>query len=317
VPPTVAPHPWLRRLVLANLVLEVLIVVTGGLVRLTGSGLGCPTWPQCVPGSYTPVAHQAQGWHKYIEFGNRTMTSAVSIAAVLVIVALFVWARDRRRLRRPAYLVLAGVAAQAVIGGITVLTGLNPAIVAGHFLVSMVLVAASTVLLVRVEEGDGPAVPLARREIRVLARVTAVLAGIILVLGTVVTGSGPHSGDAAHPARLAVDPRSASWLHADAVMLFVGLVVAGLLAVRLTGVGRRATRAWTVLLGVTLGQGVVGYVQYFTGLPWVVVLVHMLGASLLVVAMVHAVLSLRERPVVPQLVPQAAAGVDRSAVTSS
>ncbi|HET8600238.1 MAG TPA: COX15/CtaA family protein [Segeticoccus sp.] len=317
MPNSARPHPWLRRLIVLNLVVEVLIVVTGGLVRLTGSGLGCPTWPQCVPGSYTPVPHQAQGWHKYIEFGNRTMTSVVSVAAVLVIVALFVWARDRPRLRRPAYLVLAGVVTQAVIGGITVLTGLNPAIVAGHFLVSMVLVAASTVLLVRVDEGDGPRVPLARQEIRVLSRVTAALAGIILVLGTIVTGSGPHSGDANEPARLAVDPRSASWLHADSVMLFVGLVVAGLLAVRLTAVGARATRAWTVLLGVTLGQGVVGYVQYFTGLPWAVVLVHMLGASLLVVALVYAVLSLRERPAVPQTAHPAEHRSGRSTVAQA
>jgi cytochrome c oxidase assembly protein subunit 15 len=314
VPPSAAPHPWLRRLVVANLEFEVLIVVTGGLVRLTGSGLGCPTWPQCVPGSYTPVAHQAQGWHKYIEFGNRTMTSVVSVAAVLVIVALFVWARDRPRLRRPAYLVLAGVALQAVIGGITVLTGLNPAIVAGHFLVSMLLVAASTLLLVRIDEGDAAPVPLARREIRVLAAVTTALAAVILVLGTIVTGSGPHSGDADQPARLAVDPRAVSWLHADAVMLFVGLVVAVLLAVRLTGVGTRAARAWTVLLAVTLAQGVVGYVQYFTGLPWAVVLVHMLGASLLVVALVRAVLSLRERPVVRHVARSAEQPAGRSAV---
>lgn len=291
----VPQHPWLRRVALVNLIFEVVIVVTGGLVRLTGSGLGCPSWPQCVPGSYIPVAHQAQGFHKYIEFGNRTVTWVVSLAVIAVIVALFRWAPDRPRLRRPAYLVLGGIATQAVIGGIAVRTGLNPAIVAGHFLVSMVLVAASAVLVHRLGEGDGPPRPVVRPEIRTLAGITAALGAVVLVLGTLVTGSGPHSGDAAEPARLGFDPRSMSWLHADAVMLFVGLVVAVLVAVRVTDAGPRATRAWWAVLAVTLAQGVVGYVQYFTGLPWGVVLLHMLGASLLVVALVPAVLTLRVR----------------------
>jgi cytochrome c oxidase assembly protein subunit 15 len=296
---------WLRRVLVLNLAVEVLIVVTGGLVRLTGSGLGCPSWPHCVPGSFVPVAHQAQGFHKYIEFGNRTLTSVVSIAAVAVIVGLWFWAPTRRRLMRPAFLVLAGVAAQAVIGGITVRTGLNPAIVAGHFLVSMLLVATSAWLLERYDEGDGPPRPLVRPEIRGLAALASAVAAVILVLGTLVTGSGPHSGDAQEPARLGLDPRAVSWVHADTVMLFVGLVVAVLLAVKVTDAGTRPFRAWLIVLGVTLGQGVVGYVQYFTGLPWPVVLVHMLGASLLVVSLVHGVLALRVREVEPASAPVA------------
>lgn len=294
-PVDASPNTWLRRILLTNVVLEVGIVVTGGLVRLTGSGLGCPTWPECVPGSFTPVAHQAQGIHKVIEFGNRTLTSVVGLAAIAVILAVWKLAPGRRSLLRLSTLPLLGVVAQALLGGITVLTGLNPATVAAHFLLSMVIVAISTLLLVRAGEGDAAPTPVARREVGLLARVTVALGAVVLALGTVVTGSGPHSGDAAHPTRFGFDPRSVSWLHADAVMLFTGLVVAMLVAVRLVDAPARTRRAWTWVLVVTLAQGVVGYVQYFTGLPEAVVAAHMLGASLLVVTLTRGLLSLRTR----------------------
>jgi cytochrome c oxidase assembly protein subunit 15 len=287
-------NPWLRRALLVNLILEIGIVVTGGLVRLSGSGLGCPTWPQCVPGSFTPVPHQAQGFHKLIEFGNRTLTSVVAVAALLVIVAIWRWAPRRRALRRISVLPLAGVMLQAVLGGVTVLTGLNPGIVAAHFLASMVLVSQSAYLLYRVGEGDQSPVALARPEIRWLAWVTAALGALILVLGTVVTGSGPHSGDASTP-RFGFDPRTISWLHADAVMLFVGLVVAVLLAVHLSTSDPRPEQVWRAVFGVTLLQALVGYTQYLTGLPEALVMVHMLGASLLTVSLTYGVLSLRRR----------------------
>jgi cytochrome c oxidase assembly protein subunit 15 len=293
-PMTHAVHPWLPRVLLVNLILEIGIVVTGGLVRLTGSGLGCPTWPQCVPGSFIPVPRQEQGLHKLIEFGNRTLTSVVGIAALLVILAIWRWAPRRRGLRRLSVLPLAGVMLQAVLGGVTVLTGLSPAIVAAHFLASMALVSLSAYLLYRVGEGDDSPVPLARREIRALAWVVAAVGAVILVLGTVVTGSGPHSGDASTP-RFGFDPRTISWLHADAVMLFTGLVVAVLLAVELTADGSRPRLVWRAVLAVTLLQGLIGYTQYLTGLPEVLVLVHMLGASFLVVSLTYGVLSLRRR----------------------
>ncbi len=301
VPDAATANPWLGRVLLVNLVLEIGIVVTGGLVRLTGSGLGCPTWPQCVPGSFTPVPYQAQGFHKLIEFGNRTLTGAVGIAALLVIIAVWRWAPGRRgwapgrrTLLRISFLPLVGVLLQAVLGGITVLTGLNPAIVAAHFLASMVLVSLSAYLLYRVSEGDQAPVALVGEEIRLLAWGTAALGVIVLILGTVVTGSGPHSGDAATP-RFGFDPRTISWLHADTVMLFVGLVVAVLLAVHLTATDPRPRRFWHAVLGITVLQGLVGYSQYLTGLPEVLVMVHMLGASLLVVSLTYGVLSLRKR----------------------
>lgn len=284
--------PWLRRILLLNVVVEVLIVVTGGLVRLTGSGLGCPSWPQCVPGSYTPVREQAEGFHKYIEFGNRTLTGLVGFVAIAALWAIWKWTDRRRALVIPATLVLVGVAVQAVLGGITVRTGLNPATVAAHFLVSMGLVAAAAAAYVESGLPSGPRQPSVPTLVRQLAWATAGLAVVVLVLGTVVTGSGPHSGDADEPARLSFDPRSASWLHADAVMLFVGLVVAMVVATRLRAASQRTIDAWRAVLLVTLAQGLVGYTQYFTKLPEFLVLVHMLLASVLVVALVHGLKSL-------------------------
>jgi cytochrome c oxidase assembly protein subunit 15 len=275
---------WVRSALLINLICEIGIVVTGGLVRLTGSGLGCPKWPQCVPGSFTPVAFQAQGYHKYIEFGNRLLTSVVSLAALAALIAAVVFARRTGASRRIVALgsaPLALVAVQAVIGGISVRVGLSPISVATHFLVSMVLVAASALLWLAT--GGSPAAT-TRREVRWITAGVGVLATVVLVLGTVVTGSGPHSGDAQRPTRFGFNPRDVSWLHADAVWLFVGLVVALALAVRLTGADAVLRRRVVWLLAITLGQGVIGYVQYVMNVPILLVMLHMLGASLLVVA---------------------------------
>jgi len=293
-PAATAASPWLARALVANLVLEVLIVITGGLVRLTGSGLGCPSWPECVPGSYVPVREQAEGIHKYIEFGNRTLTGAVGIGAVLVLFAVWRWAGRRRDLMVPAWFVLGGVVVQAVLGGITVRTGLHPATVSAHFLVSMGLVTASAYLVFRADEPPGPRQPAVHPLVTRLAWVACAVAAAVLTLGTVVTGSGPHSGDADEPARFGFDPRTISWLHADAVMLFIGLVVAVWLGARLTGRTARAADAWRWVLLVTLAQGLVGYVQYLSGLPEVLVLAHMLLASLLVVALTAGMVRLRE-----------------------
>ena len=297
--PPVSASRWSRCLspiLLANLVAEVGIVVTGGLVRVTGSGLGCPTWPECVDGSITPTVEQAEGFHKYIEFGNRMLTGVLLVLALATVVV--VWrAAPRRAMKVAAGLVLAGVIGQAVLGGITVLLGLHPAIVAAHFLVSMVLVAVSSYLWFARHEGAGASralvAPLATR----LGWVTVAAGAAVLVLGTVVTGSGPHSGDADEPNRFGFDARTVSWLHADLVMVFLGLVLATWLAARLTAVDDEhgPARAWLVVLGVSLAQGLIGYVQYFTDLPEALVIAHMLGASLLVVALTNGILALRRR----------------------
>ncbi|MGL5851068.1 MAG: COX15/CtaA family protein, partial [Phycicoccus sp.] len=283
-------------LLLANLVAQVGIVVTGGLVRVTGSGLGCPTWPECVDGSIAPTVEQAEGIHKWIEFGNRMLTGVLGILALLAVVV--VWRRARRRaMVVGSLLVLGGVVVQAVLGGITVLAGLHPVTVAAHFLVSMLLVAAAAYLWFARAESAGRPAPLVPTLVVRLAWSAVVVAGVVLVLGTVVTGSGPHSGDADEPARFGFDPRAVAWLHADSVMLFLGLVVAVWVAARLTAVDgdSRPARGWLWVLGVSLAQGAVGYVQYVTDVPEALVVVHMLGASLLVVALTGGILALRRR----------------------
>lgn len=298
VTPTSPLRRWVQPILVANLVAEVGIVVTGGIVRLTGSGLGCSTWPECQPGSFTPVRTPESAYHDLIEFGNRTLTGVLGLLAVASVwVVLRVWP-ERRRMHRAAYGVAAGVIAQAVVGGITVRTGLNPWTVMFHFLMSMVLIALSTALVRgAADEESGPGEltvhPLTRR----LAWATAGVGAVVLTLGVIVTGSGPHSGDAETPARTGFDPRFVSWMHADAVMLFVGLVIATLVAVRLTASDDRPKRAWYAVLYVTIAQGLIGYVQYFSGLPEVLVLLHMLGASLLAVALTWGVLETRRLPV--------------------
>jgi heme a synthase len=193
--------------------------------------------------------------------------------------------------------VLGGVVVQAVLGGITVLAGLHPATVAAHFLVSMLLVAAASYLWFARHESAAPPQPLVPALVVRLAWAAVLVAGVVLVLGTVVTGSGPHSGDADEPARFGFDPRTIAWLHADAVMLFLGLVVAVWAAARLSAVDRdpRPARGWLWVLGVSLAQGLVGYVQYVTDVPEALVVAHMLGATLLVVSLTAGVLALRHR----------------------
>jgi len=298
--------PWTHRLLVANLVAQVAIVVTGGLVRLTGSGLGCPTWPECTDGSIVPVAGQPEGFHKLVEFGNRTLTGLLVLVAgaALLAVTRGWWGRliDRTgpAVRPPLVLlavaVAVGIVAQAVLGGISVLLGLNPAIVAAHFLTSMLIIAAAFLLLVRAgEPHDGPVVATVRPELRVLAFVLVGLAVAVLVLGTVVTGSGPHSGDADVVVRLDVDPRVVSWLHADVVIAFVGLAVAFWLGARLTGAPPLASRRAMLLIGACVLQGAIGYTQYFTGLPVGLVAVHLLGACLVWLATLGVLVATRTR----------------------
>ncbi|WP_432571828.1 COX15/CtaA family protein [Kineococcus sp. SYSU DK005] len=282
--------PWSSLVLLINVLAESLIVVTGGIVRLTGSGLGCPTWPQCVPGSYTPVVVQEEGFHKWIEFGNRTLTGLVGVVALACLVV--VWRNRRRDLLPYVALVVFGILAQAVIGGITVHMDLHPGIVMTHFLVSVLLVTASTVLWRRGLEAPGPRSLAVRREVRGAARLSAVVLYAVVVVGTVVTGSGPHSGDADQPARFGLDPQSVSWLHADLVMAYTGLLVGLVVALRATTAPPLARRASVHLLLVTLAQAVVGYTQYFTDLPWVLVAVHMAGACALVVFQVRLLCAL-------------------------
>lgn len=287
--------PWLRRILLVNLTLQVLIVVTGGLVRLTGSGLGCPTWPECHPGSYTPVLEDSASYHPYIEFGNRLLSILVGFAALAAVVGVYRWARHRSGMLPLGLLIIGFTVGQGVLGGITVRTGLHPTTVMAHFLISMGLVAISAALVWRERQPDGPVVHLVPAIVRRLAWFTGVVLVAVLVLGTVVTGSGPHSGDAEDPARFGFDPRTVSWLHADSVMLFIGLVLAMLVATTLVPGARRSREVWGYVMLISLAQGLVGYTQYLAGLPEFLVLVHMLGAALLTLTVTLGILTLTER----------------------
>lgn len=278
--PSAQPYsPAARRVLLCTLVAQCGIVLTGALVRLTGSGLGCPTWPECTTGSLVPVAHQAQGWHKYVEFGNRMLTFVVTIACIASLVVALRGPR-RRSVVFYSALGLGGVVAQAILGGITVLLGLHPLTVAAHFLLSAVLIHfAHTAYAhaLRAQDGTQSPAPLAAR---VLGRLLVGAAAVILVLGTVVTGSGPHSGDAKTTVRFDLEPRVVAWLHADVAIFFLGALVALVLVLRFLPAPRPAQRSAAFLLTVALTQGLVGYVQYFRGLPELLVAVHVLGALL-------------------------------------
>jgi heme a synthase len=294
----------ISRVALANAVANGAIVLTGGVVRLTGSGLGCPTWPRCTAESF--VTTPEMGIHGVVEFGNRLLTFVLAVLAVaLVVVVLRSPRRDLRPLAVAAFL---GIPAQGAIGGVTVLTGLNPWTVAAHFLVSMGLVALTTVLWLRSRE-PGVGEPLLRRPFRLLVGAIAAATVLVLVMGTVVTGSGPHSGDL-EAGRTGLDPELVSHLHADAVFLLVGLTVALLVALYATDSPGRVRRAARDLLVVQLAQGVVGYVQYFTDLPILLVLLHMLGAVLISAYTARLVWSVRgpasERPLSPPVEPAVA-----------
>ncbi|HST96633.1 MAG TPA: COX15/CtaA family protein [Geodermatophilus sp.] len=308
--PTAFSPAAISRLALANVVANGAIIVTGGVVRLTGSGLGCPTWPRCTEESFVTTPELAG--HGVIEFGNRLLTFVLTAVAVALLVAVL--RSPRRDLRPLAVLAFLGIPAQAAIGGVTVLTGLNPWTVAIHFLVSVVLTAVATVLWLRSRE-PGVGRPLVRRPIALLVGGIAVVTAAVLVLGTIVTGSGPHSGDVdgndvPTGDRMGFDIELVSQLHADVVFLLVGLTIALLVALYATDAPGRVRRAARDLLVVQLLQGVIGFVQYFTHLPVVLVLLHMLGAVLVTVFTARLVWSVRgpasEAPLGSSQVPASA-----------
>jgi cytochrome c oxidase assembly protein subunit 15 len=276
---------WVRPLAWATLVANVVLVVTGGAVRLTGSGLGCPTWPRCTDESFRP--HGELDLHEAIEFGNRSLTFLLVAIAIATFVVM--WRTGRRDLRAMALIVALGIPAQAVIGGITVLTDLNPWVVSFHLLCSLAIIGVAVRLLLSV---DAP-LPIAHRGPPVaLAWATFEAAWAVLYVGTVVTGSGPHAGDA-DTERNGLSPLQMSQLHADLVFLFVGLTLGLLFTLVAVGADRPARQAVAVLLGVELAQGSVGFVQYVTDLPVVLVGFHMLGAAVISACVTWVLLRVR------------------------
>jgi cytochrome c oxidase assembly protein subunit 15 len=253
------------------------IVVTGGAVRLTGSGLGCPTWPECTPGSYTPKPYQVEEQVKvWIEFGNRLLTFVLVLAAVVVV--LSVLAAGRKELRGLALGQILGIFGQGVLGGITVLTGLHPATVAAHFLLSIILIAGATSLRA---QRYAPSVKIqAPALVKKIATAHIFVTFLVLILGTVVTGSGPHAGDAT-AARFPFDLRTVAWLHADVVIALLGITF-GLFVVH--EVSAHTKKRLKIFLAIALSQGLIGYVQWFTDLPEILVGLHLAGSTLVWIA---------------------------------
>ena len=260
------------------LVFQTGIVLTGAAVRITGSGLGCPTWPECTYGSYVPVAGQAEGaFHAWIEFGNRLLTFLLLFAAVAVVV--YAIKKARRDLLWRALLQVLGIFGQGIIGGITVLTDLNPLAVASHFILSIFLIAGAVSIVAR---GRSPLISIRPTDtkVKILAHVQVLLTFIVIVIGTLVTGSGPHAGDLDAP-RLKLDERAITWLHADAVIALLGVSLALLV---LSEISPETKRRVKIFFAVTLVQGLVGYAQYVLGLPELLVIVHVLGSTLVWIA---------------------------------
>jgi heme a synthase len=254
------------------------IVFTGALVRITGSGLGCSTWPECTPGSYTPTSDQPEApLHAWIEFGNRLLTFVLLINALALMFTIL--KSGRGELRKLGALQILGILAQGVLGGVTVLTALNPATVAAHFLLSIILIAGALSLRQRAH-GKSPIeitlIPLVSKLIWLHLLLTA----LVIFAGTIVTGSGPHAGDSAAE-RFNLDSRTMAWIHADLVIALLGVSIALLIAIRLglAGVARQVLSGRIqIFLIIALAQGGIGYIQYFTKLPEALVAAHIIGS---------------------------------------
>ena len=288
--PRVSPAGY-RRITLVALVALTAIVVTGGAVRLTSSGLGCSTWPACEPGSLTPEF----SLHPMVEFSNRVVSAIVGLAVLATVLGAWLRRPRRRDLTLPALGLVLGFLAQAVLGGLTVLFHLSPVLVMAHFLVSMLLLWDAFVLWQRAGRPAGPRAPSVRAEVLLLGRIVAGAAGLVLTLGTVVTGTGPNSG-ASVVTRLPFDVRSVAQLHSDVVLFLTGVTLALAVVLRMVQAPPRARKRCLLLLALIVAQGTVGYTQFFLGQPRPLVGLHILGATLFWLATLALVSSLYRDP---------------------
>ena len=288
----------MRRLALAGVVADTVIMSTGAAVRLSSSGLGCPDWPQCSAADIVASKNAGQTLlNTWIEFSNRLLNFPLVIIAGLIFIAAWRFRPDGHRRRDLVWLAAAqpaGVMAQAVLGGIVVLTNLNPVTVSLHFLLSASIVAAAVALHVRCAEPDAAPVTEVRRDLRLLSAALVGVTGLMLAAGTVVTGTGPLAGNAA-AARYKLPLEGVTQLHADIGWLLAGLAVALVLGLRLSGAPPRAVRAGWVMLAALGSQGVIGYIQYFTHLPAGLVWVHVTGSVLVWIAVLRLYFALRDR----------------------
>lgn len=296
------PSPrTLRRAALAAVVMSVLIIVTGGAVRLTGSGLGCDTWPKCTDDSL--IVTPEQGYRGAIEFGNRMLTYVLSAAVGWAIVAARSTKPWRRGLTRLGWAQFWIVMSNAVIGGITVWMGLNPWTVAGHFIAANSLLTVAVITWHRTGEGDTAPRPRVPRPVRKLSWAITIVSALLIVLGTTVTGAGKHAGDSSDVPRMPWDWTNAAHVHAIAAWVVCALALAMWLVLRVVDAPDDTRARARDLLVVLLAQGAIGYVQYFTGVPELLVAAHMLGSSLMWIAVLRLALSLRERPATAPEIP--------------
>jgi cytochrome c oxidase assembly protein subunit 15 len=295
----------MRRLALAGVIANTVIMSTGAAVRLSASGLGCPDWPQCSTADIVASKNAGQTLlNTWIEFGNRLLNFPLVIIAALIFIAAWRFRPaelDGRRRRDLVWLGAAqplGVVAQAVIGGIVVLTKLNPAAVSVHFLVSAAVVAAAVALHMKcaaiADTSRGSGTTPVRRDLRAISAALVAVTCVMLAAGTVVTGTGPLAGDAGVP-RYQLPLEGVTQLHADIGWLLAGLSIAVVLGLRLSGAPRRAVRAGWVMLAALGSQGVIGYIQYFTHLPAGLVWVHVTGSVLVWIAVLRLFFIVRER----------------------
>jgi heme a synthase len=299
----------MRRWALAGVITSALIILTGEGVRLSQSGLGCPDWPSCTASSI--AAGGATGdplIHRWVEFSNRMVTVAIFVVAVGVFIAAWQFRVRGQRRRDLTWLAAAqpgAIILQAIIGGLVVLTKLNPTLVSLHFLASVALVAATVALYLRCQEATAPGRPLVPNLVRLSAIGVVGCVALMMAAGTVVTGTGPLAG-AANVARYHLPLEGVTQLHADIGWLLGGLMVALLLGMRLTSAPRRAVRLGWLLLGLIGIQGAIGYTQYFTGLPAGLVWVHVAGAVAIWITALLVPYALRDRGHVTDPVPAAA-----------
>jgi len=289
-PFTIPAHVGYRLNLLA-LALTALIVVTGGAVRLTGSGLGCSDWPECSVGHLAPALH----FHGLVEFGNRLVTVVLVIAVAASFLGTLFRAPRRRDLVYLSGGLVAGVLAQAVMGGIVVYTKLNPYVVMVHFYVTVLLLVDAVVLVHRSRRdfSPGSARLIVPRPLLKLHYAVLVMLGAVIGAGTATTGAGPHAGDATGQQiakRIPIALRDMAELHSSLVLLLVGLTIGLVVGLHLADVPERVRRTGRLLIMVMLAQAAVGYTQYFTHLPALLVEVHLLGVTVLVVAMVKSFL---------------------------
>jgi cytochrome c oxidase assembly protein subunit 15 len=290
------------------------IAVTGSIVRVTGSGLGCPTWPECFPGSLVPTPHpEVEPLTQWIEFGNRLLTGVVVLVAGACLLAALGTRPRRRRLTALALVQPLGVIAQAMIGGGVVLLGLVWWSVSVHLLVSMILVWLAMQLVAAASDGAGPPRRLVPGPVRGLAATSTAVLAAVVVAGSFVTAAGPHAGDAQTP-RLQVSVETVAQVHAELLFGYLGLLVGLGFALRAVAAPARVLRRYAVLVGVVLAQGLLGGVQYALGVPEVLVSLHVLGAALVTVAAAALWATLTERPAVPVPAPAPAPALaDRGA----